>query len=71
MPPRRSWVALAFFALGIACRSAKAADWPTAALPLAFGLGHRRHGPGLQRGSSPALEANPAYSTPWQSCLPQ
>lgn len=56
-------VALAFFALGLVCRSARAADWPTAALPLLFGLGAAATGLVFSLDLVPRVGANPAYST--------
>lgn len=56
-------VALYFGALGLFTRSPKAADWPTAALPLAFGLGAAATGLVFSLDLVPRVGANPAYST--------
>ena len=56
-------VALYFFALGLVCGSAKAAGWPTPALPLAFGLGAAATGLVFSLDLVPRVGANPAYST--------
>jgi signal transduction histidine kinase len=56
-------VVLYFAALGLCARSPKAADWPTPALPLLFGLGAAATGLVFNLDLAPRIGANPAYST--------
>ena len=50
-------------ALGLICRASKAEDWPTAALPLLFGLGAAATRLVFSLDLDPRIGANPAYST--------
>lgn len=71
LPSLRLWfhavvqtaAALYFVALGLIARSPKAADWPTPALPLLFGLGAAVTGLVFSIDLVPRVGANPAYST--------
>jgi signal transduction histidine kinase len=71
VPSLRLWVhavaqivvALYFLLLGLIARSAKAADWPTSALPLLFGLGAAITGLVFNLDLMSRVGANPAYST--------
>jgi signal transduction histidine kinase len=71
LPSLRLWfhaavqtaAALYFIALGLIARSPKAAEWPTPALPLLFGLGAAVTGLVFSIDLVPRVGANPAYST--------
>lgn len=71
LPSLRLWqhalvqiaVVLYFTTLGFVCRSPRAPQWPTPALPLLFGLGTATTGLVFSIDLAPYLGANPAYST--------